>query len=1021
MDGGLGALVRPCHLVFVLLPLLMLTACSRTHYRLRADRDSYWILSEKGAGSPWQIPFGFRVRPDPRSRFHDPTPPDDPILPPPNPQLYGYHLPDLPERDPRRFRRSGGRSSPNTPWEEIPTPEDGGYGFVPGLPISSLGQTESERDPKARNQGRFGPTSPGTDTPDGGPSVPQKFEWGASAWAGYGEAGADPGVRPASVEFSLDEIAAMPMPTAQENGTDGAAAQEEATPRNGSGPRETGVELRVAPLSGSAWEALPDDTLRRMFEFESVKEEFDRSFQRMPDPEQLDDSQRITLEDILDLASLNHRDYQTQKELLYAAALRLTLQRFDYEMKFTPSGNGTAVDYLHSRNAGITQNNLAISTQAAGEKILATGGNLLTRFANDVVLTFNGPDGFAADVGSELLLGVSQSVLQRDIVFENLTQAERDVVYAARDFARFRKVLFRNLATQYYNLLLAYRRIEIDSQDYFSTYRAFHQGEAEYRAGRLPRFQVDQLEQNALSSRSSLIGSSTSFEGALDNLKFAIGLPPELALNLDLSELEELTLRDESAVSGERVRRARRNLLSEREQESPDQGVLLNSSIDLTRRLMDWRRLRQQLGQDNIDERALNDLLQQLLVDEAWLLVNFNRDALQRALDEVPPAPPIRVFQRITELVQALGTLGSRQLDQPNARELPAPTRQRSLQDLQQLDIRLGALQVELEQAVASRRLDRVVELVTAAQQLLSQAEGVNDQVNEALGIDPMGPEESLRRTLLEVDLLLQISQDTLTQEVSSLAPLEINMDDAMLSALLERFDVMNERGALADSWRRIKLTGDDLRSVLNLNATQVVRTRSDVNRPFDFTFDDSQTRLALQFDTPLNRRAQRNAFRAALLDYQRGLRNLMALEDGIKLDIREELRQLQLNREQYRIAVASAALAFERVVSTRLQLQLGVQNVAARDFLEAQQAYTASLSNVAGVQIRYILNRIQLFLDLEQLEVDEQGFWNELYDETFQPTPRDALPSYARPAYGELPPRVWYSRAMRRMIQSGQ
>lgn len=996
-----------CRILLMLLPVLFLVGCSRTHYRLRADRDSFGILHEKGGGTPWRIPFGFAVRPDPRSRFHDPTPADDPILPPPTPKLYGYQLPELPDRDPRRFRRGGGGPASGRPWDEV----EG----VPDLPLGFLGPLHRHSD----NQAGDGPIM--------GFPISQL---GQSSQSLMDEPFA---VRPASVEFSLDlenradlELAQVPEAEAEtdtESGDDGkrsAGHGGDDGQEVGGGP-DVGIELRVAPLSSSAWEALPDDTLRRMFEFDSVGEEFERSFQRRPAPEQLDDSERITLEDILELAAINHREYQTQKELLYAAALRLTLQRFDYELRFTPFGNGTTVDYLHSRSGGATVNSMAIPTQTAMEKVMATGGTVLTRFANDIVLTFNGPDGFAADVGSELLLGVSQSVLQRDIIFENLTQAERDVVYAARDFARFRKILFRNLAAQYYNLLLAYRRIEIDSQDYFSTYRAFHQGEAEYRAGRLPRFQVDQLEQNALASRSSLIGSSTAFEGDLDNLKFAIGLPPELPLNLDLSELEELTLRDESAVSGERVRRARRNLVSERGEATPDQGVLLNSSIDLTRRMIDWGRLRNQLGQETLDEQTLEDLLRQLLVDEAWLLVNFNREALQQALDEMPPAPPIRIFQRTMELANSIGILIRRQLDLPIARDLADPRRQEFRRQLRQLEESYSALQDELEQVVASRQLDRITELVESSRQLRRQADETANALNQALGLEPHEPEAALRQTLQEVDLLLTLSQQSLDQEVPSLAPLEIDMEEAMLAALLERFDVMNERGELADAWRRIKLTGDDLRSVLNLNATQVVRTRSDVNRPFDFTFDDSQTRVAFQFDTPLNRRAQRNAYRVSLLDYQRGLRNLMALEDGIKLDIREELRQLQLNREQYRIAVASAALAFERVVSTRLQLQLGVQDVAARDFLEAQQAYTASLSNVASVQIRYILNRIQLFLDLEQLEVDEQLFWNELYDENFQPTPRYELPEYARPAYGELPPRVWYSRSIRRMLDSGR
>jgi hypothetical protein len=262
----------------------------------------------------------------------------------------------------------------------------------------------------------------------------------------------------------------------------------------------------------------------------------------------------------------------------------------------------------------------------------------------------------------------------------------------------------------------------------------------------------------------------------------------------------------------------------------------------------------------------------------------------------------------------------------------------------------------------------------------------------------------------------LDLSRQSVAETSVGLTPIEIDGDEAMLTGLVQRFDVMNQRGALADAWRQIKLAGDDLRSILNLNASQVIRTQSDVNQPLDFTWDDSQTRLTLSFDAPLNRRAQRNAFRRSLINYQLALRNLIQLEDSIKLAVRDDLRELQLDREQYRISVASAALAFERVVSTKLELSLGRKNVTARDVLEAQAAYTASLRTVASEHIGYILDRIDLFLDLELLQVDESGFWPHVYDETFQPA-ANLAPPVAGPVYGGLPPRVWQSDAIRRML----
>jgi hypothetical protein len=227
----------------------------------------------------------------------------------------------------------------------------------------------------------------------------------------------------------------------------------------------------------------------------------------------------------------------------------------------------------------------------------------------------------------------------------------------------------------------------------------------------------------------------------------------------------------------------------------------------------------------------------------------------------------------------------------------------------------------------------------------------------------------------------------------------------------------MNQREILADAWREIKLKGDDLKSVLNLRASERLRTRSGYNRPFDFTFDDSDTRVLLTFDAPLNRRSQRNNFRKSLIDYNLGLRTLMEREDTVKLDVRDSLRQLALDQEQYRIDVASAALAYERRISTRLQLRLGVENIRVQDVLDAQQAYTRSLSQLASSHIKYILDRIGLFLDLELLVVDEAGFWQDLYDDRYQPTPNLQLPDYAQPVYGQFPHGTWPSHQIKRML----
>ncbi len=211
---------------------------------------------------------------------------------------------------------------------------------------------------------------------------------------------------------------------------------------------------------------------------------------------------------------------------MFRAALALTRQRYQYELNPLQFGNGTSANYRHQRAGGIEQNSLVIPSGVGVQRTLATSGQFLATFANSVVLTFNGPSGFATDIGSELVFDFQQSLLQRDIRFESLTQNERDVLYAARDYLRFRKQLFRDVAGLYYNLLVSYRGIEINAQDYFTNLRGFLQSQAEYRtAEKIPRFQVDQFEQNVLRTRGNLVNNCYNLETALDQLKFRWACP----------------------------------------------------------------------------------------------------------------------------------------------------------------------------------------------------------------------------------------------------------------------------------------------------------------------------------------------------------------------------------------------------------------------------------------------------------------------------------------------------------------
>ena len=56
------------------------------------------------------------------------------------------------------------------------------------------------------------------------------------------------------------------------------------------------------------------DCLQRMFEFVSVRDEYELQYGMQPDDSLRDDARKLTLEDIIELALLNSREYQAAKE-----------------------------------------------------------------------------------------------------------------------------------------------------------------------------------------------------------------------------------------------------------------------------------------------------------------------------------------------------------------------------------------------------------------------------------------------------------------------------------------------------------------------------------------------------------------------------------------------------------------------------------------------------------------------------------------------------------------------------------
>ena len=111
-------------------------------------------------------------------------------------------------------------------------------------------------------------------------------------------------------------------------------------------------------------------------------------------------------------------------------------------------------------------------------------------------------------------------------------------------------------------------------------------------------------------------------------------------------------------------------------------------------------------------------------------------------------------------------------------------------------------------------------------------------------------------------------------------------------------------------------------------------------------------------------------------MDYEATVRRYQEAEDGIKLDVREAIRNLHAARENVVIQRNAVRLAERRVESTELFLNL--ERAQVRDLLDAQSDLLDARNAYTTAQVSYRMAFLALQRDLGLLEVDEDGMWTE-------------------------------------------
>lgn len=251
----------------------------------------------------------------------------------------------------------------------------------------------------------------------------------------------------------------------------------------------------------------------------------------------------LSLEQALNLGVQHSREFQTQKERLYLSALSLTGSRYEFSPQFFAESEGTLAGTTGGSDSG------RLRTQVGVSQLLRTGGRLSVSIANDLLRWFTGwsPSGgnTTRDTAVNILsVNLSQPILRgfgrMNPQVEALTQSERDVIYAVRNFSQYQRQFAVDVVIAYFGLLRQKDTVRNNYTNYLrrADFTAYNEARAVDRASRL---QVDEARSQELNARISYVNSLAAYLNATAAFKLRLGLPQSEEVFFDDTDLRQLT------------------------------------------------------------------------------------------------------------------------------------------------------------------------------------------------------------------------------------------------------------------------------------------------------------------------------------------------------------------------------------------------------------------------------------------------------------------------------------------------
>ena len=226
----------------------------------------------------------------------------------------------------------------------------------------------------------------------------------------------------------------------------------------------------------------------------------------------------------------------------------------------------------------------------------------------------------------------------------------------------------------------------------------------------------------------------------------------------------------------------------------------------------------------------------------------------------------------------------------------------------------------------------------------------------------------------LHITAELQLDQDEFEAlRTREMVEPEFTDDKVVEAALLQRLDLVNRADAIIDAQRKVYVAADSLRAGAALTGS----ARVDSSRRADRSTLDwmrEEYGLGVEIDLPLDRVAEQNVYRKALIALNKQQREYELAADTIALEVRQDYRDLTEAADRYKVLVDALKLAQQRFNNNFLLLQNGM--ASSRRVLQAQEDLFSAQNDASQALLDYTVSTLDFYRDTGALQVLPDGMW---------------------------------------------